>query len=176
MKDNDDQSNTDSNAKAGSEEEMRETILTYLKKAYFNARTDVVGEQNGFLKDSSHALSVLENMTDSLMQNISIAIAQSSAQAEKNRYCGICYKPSISQGGWYCEEHGYKSVYITQLEAQELRNSGIAQAEIRGRIDELKWALEAAGGQNIAMKERLANLIKGQPTKNTNLREAEHHH
>lgn len=58
-------------------QQLREDTLAHLKKAYFNARTDVVGESNGLLpKGSPHALSVLNNMTDDLMSLIDKYVAQ----------------------------------------------------------------------------------------------------
>jgi hypothetical protein len=56
-------------------------------------------------------------------------------RSEKSRYCGHCYKPSIERGGWWCPEHAYDSVYISQEEARYYRTEQ-AQQSLLSELEE----------------------------------------
>lgn len=43
------------------------------------------------------------------------------AIGKQGRYCCVCFMPCYEYGGWKCEEHGYKSVYISRNEAEKCR-------------------------------------------------------
>ena len=53
-----------------SQSELRDAILANLKHAYFNAKTDTIALENGLIPNHNHALGILENKTDDLMQII----------------------------------------------------------------------------------------------------------
>jgi len=46
------------------------------------------------------------------------------------RYCGVCFLPCYEHGGWKCEKHGYKSVYLKQSEA--VRAAALAESKETG--------------------------------------------
>lgn len=46
---------------------------------------------------------------------------QEAIDNEQGRYCGVCFLPCYEHGGWKCEQHGYKSAYISKQEASECR-------------------------------------------------------
>jgi len=52
------------------EAEIAERQLAFLKKAYYNARTDVVAEQTGVAPNRKHVLPVLNNLADEAAQSI----------------------------------------------------------------------------------------------------------
>jgi hypothetical protein len=63
---------TDTNQ--ASEDELRTAILANLKHAYFNAKTDTVALANGLIPNQDHALGILENKSDDLMQMVQARI------------------------------------------------------------------------------------------------------
>lgn len=77
--------------------------------------------------------------------------ADKCQQEEKDRYCGICYRPCIEHGGWKCPDHGYESICISRSEIAELRRANrrrqaVGVDELRDKAEELAyWMYESSG-------------------------------
>lgn len=82
--------------------------------------------------------------------------------SEKGRYCGVCFNPCYENGGWKCDEHGYKSVYISSREARELRLQSVDTARI-DELSEIPYEYLTVEGINYrsGRKARLAQLKGG---------------
>jgi hypothetical protein len=99
------------------DEWVAQILSTFQEAGYIDATrlmkvSDLLAEQAELLATMTTLPTYAELITESQKMD---------DQEFYDRYCGICYKLCYYQGGWKCEEHGYKSVYIPRHEAEKCR-------------------------------------------------------
>ncbi|NIL77137.1 hypothetical protein [Rhodococcus sp. B10] len=104
--------NTAGGSSNTSDDELREVILANLKHAYFNAKTDNVALSNGLIPNQNHALGILENKADDLMQLIKQRESQVALEARvaEIQYLNDEYQEDAQD--WMRDHTGYTTAMI----------------------------------------------------------------
>lgn len=103
------------------DEELNQ-ILMCLEKTVWQDLGESYPVKNQRTLTRMGAITAILNYTERVA-NKRVVEELEKAKSEHSRYCGVCFKPSFNTGGGFeCAEHGYKSIYMSRSEAQQLRS------------------------------------------------------